>query len=96
MAAPTVAKDIHLGPFSAGASMINDPSMKNIGVNLFGLTELGGAPMATAGALTDFMDWSVKNSTPGPQKVYGNGQLQLVTIPTQNDGACAAAGADCQ
>jgi hypothetical protein len=95
MAAPTVAKEIHLGPLSAGASIANDPSKKNIGINLFGLTELGGAPMATAGALVDFMSWSINNSTPGPQTDYGNDQLQPVTIPTQNDGACAAAGADC-
>jgi hypothetical protein len=95
MVAPAVAKDIHLEPFSVAASITNDPSMTNIGINLLGLTELGAAPMATTGALTDFMDWSVKNSTPGPQKDYDNDQLQPVTIPTQNDGACEASGADC-
>ena len=90
MAAPTVAKNIHLGPLSAAASITNDPSMKNIGINLFGLTELGGAPMATTGALTDFMDWSVHNSTPGPKKAYGSDQL--TPTPSTQDGGCQAAG----
>jgi RHS repeat-associated protein len=90
MAAPKLTKRLHLGPLGAGVSILNDPSMKNIGVNLFGLTELGGAPMATTGALTDFMDWSVNNSSPGPQKVYGNDQL-TPTLPVQ-DGGCEAAG----
>jgi RHS repeat-associated protein len=93
MTAPTVAKELHLGPFSAVASMINDPRMMNIGTNLFALTELGEAPMAPTTALTDFMEWSANNSTPGPQKPYDNDQLQPVVIPTQNDGACAASGA---
>jgi RHS repeat-associated protein len=96
VAAPTVTKEFRLGYLGAGLSIANDPSMKNIGINLFGLTDLGAAPMATTTALTDFMDWSVNNSTPGPQKIYGNDRLQPVTIPTQNDGACAAAGVDCQ
>jgi hypothetical protein len=64
--------------------------MKNIGINLFGLTDVGAVPMATTGALVDFMDWSVNNSTPGPQKVYDNDQLQPM-LPTQ-DGGCEAAG----
>jgi hypothetical protein len=67
MAAPTLAKDFHLGPLSAGASIANDPRMKNIVINFVGLTDLRAA-MATTGALVDFMDWSVNNSSPGRKR----------------------------
>ena len=94
LAAPKVAENIPLlGWFIAGISIANDPSHQNIESNVTGLIAPTSAPTL---AFIDLFDYGVNHSSPGPQKVYGNDQLQPVTIPTQNGGECAAAGADCQ
>lgn len=88
--APKVTKELYLGPLSAGASIWNDPSTKNITINLLGLTDVFGPSLAVTGAANDVFDYGVNNSTPGPQKVYGSDQLQF-SLPTQSS-ACDAAG----
>lgn len=79
-----------LGRLGAAASIMNDPSPKNITTNVLGLLPGFDGPMAITGAFNDFLDWGVNNSTPGPKKAYGSDQL-TPTPPTQ-DGGCLAAG----
>ncbi len=68
IAAPNVTKELHLGPLSAGASILNDRSAKNILTNLLGLVDGFDGPMATTGAFNDFLDWGVNSSTPGRKR----------------------------
>ena len=79
-----------LGRLGAAASIMNDPSPKNITTNVLGLLPGLDGAMAITGAFNDFLDWGVSNSTPGPKKAYGSDQL-TPTPPTQ-DGGCLAAG----
>jgi RHS repeat-associated protein len=83
-----------LGPAGAAVSIANDRSPKNITTNVLSLIP-GFEGMAIPAALTDFMDYSINHSRPGPQKVgdpTAPDELQP-TLPTQ-DGGCLAAGMD--
>lgn len=82
-----------LGRVGAAASILNDPSPKNIMTNVLGLLPGFDGPMAITGAFNDFLDWGVNNSTPGPQKVGDPTMPQQLQpgLPAQ-DGGCEAAG----
>jgi RHS repeat-associated protein len=79
-----------LGRVGAAASILNDPSLKNITINVLGQIPGFEGPFAVTGAFNDFLDYGINNSTPGPKKAYGSDQL-TPTPPTQ-DGGCLAAG----
>jgi hypothetical protein len=80
-----------LGRLGAAASIMNDPSPKNITTNVLGLLPEFDGPMAITGAFNDFLDWGINNGTGRVSpKAYGNDQL-TPTLPTQ-DGGCLPAG----
>jgi hypothetical protein len=82
-----------LGRLGAAASILNDPSPKNITTNVLGLLPGFDGPMAITGAFNDFLDWGINNGTGRVSpKAYDNDQLRP-TLPTQ-DGGCLAAGSD--
>jgi RHS repeat-associated protein len=79
-----------LGRLGAAASIMNDPSPKNITTNFLGLLPGFDGPMAITTTFNDFLTYGANNSTPGPKKASGSDQL-TPTLPTQ-DGGCLAAG----
>jgi hypothetical protein len=78
-----------LGLISTAASVANNHSTQNKVIAGIGLIPGFDVGMGITGALTDYMDYGINNSTPGPQKAYNNHQLEY-TIPTQDDVAEAA------
>ena len=81
----TATKNTPLGVASAIVSVKNDPSTQN---KIF--TGIGLAPgfewgVGIMGALTNFMDWSINNSSPGPKKVGDPTTSQQLQpeLPTQ-------------
>ena len=81
VAAPKVAEELHLGPAGAIVSIVNDPSKKNV-INT-GLGLAAGSGGAIMGAFTDFLDYGINNSNPGPQKAYNSDQLTPM-LPSQD------------
>ena len=92
--APKVAEELHLGPLSAAASILNDRSNTNLFTNLLGLLPGFGGPMAITGAFNDWFDYGIHHNEPGEPKHYDDPELRY-GIPVQDDPGCAVAGLEC-
>jgi len=79
-----------LGRWGSAISILNDPTPKNVTINVLGQAPGMDGPMAITGAFNDYLDYEINNSTPGPEKVYN--QDQLVPALPQQDGGCQASG----
>jgi RHS repeat-associated protein len=87
--APKVSKELHLGPISAGVSILNDPSKENITNNAIGLVT--GPAGAIMGAFVDFLDWGFHNSNPGTstwqgEPILGSGPSDAIPPPVTSSG----------